>query len=240
MIQIIPSISYVGNKVARMDLFTPEKNVTKYDETPLDLALRLEDAGIKRVHLIDLEGAKKGRVKNIDVLEAISGYTELTIEFGGGITDDDDVRIAFENGADMIHAASVATSNKDLFSSWIISYGRNKIMLSVDSLHGKAATKGWSNNTDIDCDDLIEYFHNQSIMYVKLTDIGREFGSEPSFDLFKKTLNKFPDLKLIAGGGVRSIDDIDRFQDLGVHGVLLGRSLFDEVIKLEDLKKFTY
>lgn len=240
MIQIIPAISYFGNKVARMNLFTEEKNLTYYDETPLDLALKYEDFGIKRIHLIDLEGAKKGRVKNIDVLEAISGYTELQIEFGGGITDDDDIRLAFENGAHMVHAASVATSNRDLFSSWIISYGRNKIMLSVDALNGKVAAKGWLKNTEIDSEELIEYFHDQSVMYLKLTDIGREFGSEPPFDLFKKTLNKFPDIKLIAGGGIRSIADIDQLQDLGVHGVILGRTLFDNVIKLDDLKKYTY
>lgn len=238
MIQIIPAISFFGNKVARMNKCSLD-NISEYKETPLDMALRLEDAGIKRVHLIDLEGAQKGRVVNVHVLEMISGYTDLTIEFGGGITDDDDIRLAFENGADMIHAATVAAKHKELFSQWIISYGRNKIMLSVDSFDGKVATKGWSSNTEIDAMELIEYYHNQSIMYVKCTDITRDTEhTGPPFELYKKILNKFPDIKLIASGGVRSLEDIDQLQDLGVYGVIFSKAFYEDTINLNDLKKY--
>lgn len=238
MIQIIPAISIIGNKVARMNQCSID-NVSMYNETPLDMALRFEDNGIKRIHLIDLEGARKGRVVNIDILEMIAGYTDLVIEFGGGITEDDDIRLAFENKADMVHAATVAARNRELFSSWIISYGRNKIMLSVDSIDGKIATKGWYNRTEIDVMELIEYYHTQSVLYVKCTDVARDGQlNGPPYDLYKKILNKFPDLKLIASGGVRSIEDIEQLQDLGVYGVIFAKALYEEKIRLSDLKKF--
>jgi phosphoribosylformimino-5-aminoimidazole carboxamide ribotide isomerase len=238
MIQIIPAISFIGNKVARMNHCNLD-SITEYKETPLDMALRLQDSGVKRVHLIDLEGAQKGRIVHVHVLEMIAGYTDLTIEFGGGITDDDDIRLAFENGADMIHAATVAAKNKELFSQWIISYGRNKIMLSVDAFGGKVATKGWSSSAEIDAMDLIEYYHDQSIMYVKCTDIGFDNQqSGPPLDLYKKILNKFPGLKLIASGGIRSVEDIDQLQDLGLYGVIFSKSFYDGTIKISDLKKY--
>lgn len=238
MIQIIPAISIIGNKVARMNQGSFE-NISLYEESPLDMALKFQDAGIKRIHLIDLDGAKRGRVVNIDVLEMIAGYTDLTIEFGGGVTEDDDIRLAFENKADMVHAATVAARNRELFSSWIISYGRNKIMLSVDSIDGKVATKGWFNKTEIDIMELIEYYHTQSIMYVKCTDVTRDGTlSGPPFELYKKILNKFPDIKLIASGGIRSVEDIDQLQELGVYGVIFAKAYYDGQIKLNDLQKF--
>lgn len=238
MIQIIPAISIIGNKVARMNECNLD-NISLYEETPLDMALKLQDNGIKRVHLIDLDGAKKGRVVNTHILEMIAGYTDLTIEFGGGITEDDDIRLAFENKADMIHAATVAAKNRELFSSWIISYGRNKIMLSVDSIDGKIATKGWFNRTEIDVMELIEYYHTQSIMYVKCTDVARDgqLGGPP-YELYKKILNKFPDIKLIASGGVRSVEDIEQLQDLGVYGVIFAKAYYEGKIKLNELQKF--
>jgi phosphoribosylformimino-5-aminoimidazole carboxamide ribotide isomerase len=238
MIQIIPAISFIGNKVARMNNCNLE-DITTYDETPLDMALKLEDHGIKRIHLIDLEGARKGRVASVDVLEMISGYTSLAIDFGGGITDDDDIRLAFENGANMIHAATVAANNRESFSSWIISYGRNKIMLSVDALNGKIATKGWVKNTEIDLMEIIDYYHNQSVMYVKCTDIGKDDQlSGPSFDLYKKILQKFPDIKLLASGGIRSVADIEQLQDIGVYGAIFAKAFYEEKIKLKELEKF--
>jgi phosphoribosylformimino-5-aminoimidazole carboxamide ribotide isomerase len=238
MIQIIPAISIIGNKVARMNQCNLE-DVTLYDENPLDMALKFQDNGIKRLHLIDLEGARKGRVVNVHILERIAGYTDLKIEFGGGITEDDDIRLVFENGAEMVHAATVAAKNPELFSSWIISYGRNKIMLSVDSIEGKIATKGWYRNTEIEVMEMVEYYHTQGILYIKCTDIATDGQmSGPPFDLYKNLLNKFPDIKIIASGGVRSVDDIDKLQDLGVYGVIFAKAYYEGKIKLKELQKF--
>jgi phosphoribosylformimino-5-aminoimidazole carboxamide ribotide isomerase len=238
MIQVIPAISFAGNKVARLNS-TGGEDYTIYDENPLTMAMRFQDHGIKRIHLIDLEGAKLGRVKNVHVLEMVSGYTDLTIEFGGGIMDDDDVRLAFENGAHMVHAATIAAQNKDLFSSWIISYGRNKIMLSLDSVDEKIRTKGWYSKTEIGLFDLIEYYHSQGILYVKCTDIARDGTlSGPPFELYKKILNKYPDINLIASGGIRNVADIEQLQDIGVYGVIFAKAYYEGKINLEDLKRF--
>jgi phosphoribosylformimino-5-aminoimidazole carboxamide ribotide isomerase len=238
MIQIIPAISVVGLKVARVNHCDLD-NLTFYEEAPLDMAIRLEKHGIKRVHLIDLKGAQRGRVVNTEVLEMISGYTKLTIDFGGGVTDDDDVKLAFEHGASTIHAATIAVKDREMFSSWIISYGRNKVILSADSIDGKVSTRGWGKKTDVDLMELIEYYHHHGIMYVKCTDIVRDGQlAGPSFDLYKRILNKFPDLKLIASGGVQSVDDIDKLQDLGVYGVIFAKAFYEGQIQLNDLQKF--
>lgn len=238
MIQIIPAISLVGHKIARVN-HCDLNDLTMYDEKPLDIAMKLEDNGIKRVHLIDLKGAGSGRVTNTEVLEMISGYTNLTIDFGGGITDDDDVRLAFEHGASTVHVATLAARDREMFSSWIISFGRNKIILSTDTINGKISTRGWNTKTDIDMMEMLEYYHNHGIQYVKCTDIVKDGQlAGPSFDLYKKILNKFPDLKLFASGGIRSVDDIDKLQDLGVYGVIFAKAFYEGKIELKSLQKF--
>jgi phosphoribosylformimino-5-aminoimidazole carboxamide ribotide isomerase len=238
MIQIIPAISVVGQQVARVN-HCDLNNLTIYNEKPLDMAMKFEDHGIKRVHLIDLKGAGSGRLVNTDVLEMISGYTNLTIDFGGGITDDDDVRLSFEHGASTIHVATLAARDRDMFSSWIISYGRNKIILSIDAIEGKISTRGWNTKTDIDMMEMLEYYHDHGIQYVKCTDIVRDGQlAGPSFDLYTKILNKFPDLKLFASGGIKSVEDIEKLQDLGVYGVIFAKAYYEGKIQLKDLQKF--
>ncbi len=238
MIEIIPAISIYGNRIARIhdgDI----NNISFYHEPPLDFALRLEDAGIKRINIIDLEGAQKGRTVNVHVLESIAGYTDLSIDFGGGITEDDDLRLAFEYGAGVVHAASIAVKDKELFSSWIISYGRNKIMLSTDSLHGKIVTRGWSKNTDIDVYEMIEYYHDQGLLYLKSTDISKDGSLKgPSIEHYNKILNRFPNLQVIASGGITTISQIEQLQDIGVYGVVIAKALYEGVIQLKDLRKF--
>jgi phosphoribosylformimino-5-aminoimidazole carboxamide ribotide isomerase len=238
MIQIVPAISVVGHKVARVN-HCDLNDLTIYEEKPLDMAMKFEDHGIKRVHLIDLNGANSGRVANTEVLEMISGYTNLTIDFGGGITDDDDVRLAFEHGASTIHAASIAAKDREMFSSWIISYGRNKIILSMDIINGKISTRGWNTKTDIEMMELLEYYHDHGIQYVKCSDIVKDGQlAGPSFELYTKILNKFPDLKLFASGGIRSVEDIDKLQDLGVYGVIFAKAYYEGKIQLKELQKF--
>jgi len=238
MIEIIPAISVVGHKLARTN-HGDLHDVVFYDGNPLDVAMELEDHGIKRINLIDIEGSQRGAISNLEVLEMIKGYTELSIDFGGGINSDDDVRLAFEHGASTIHAASIAVKDRETFSSWIISYGRNKIILSVDSYQGKLLTKGWGKDTDIDLMELIEYYHDHGILYVKCTDVVKDGQLEgPSYELYNKILNKFPDLRLIASGGVQSIHDIEKLQDLGVYGVIFAKALYQGQIRLKELERF--
>jgi phosphoribosylformimino-5-aminoimidazole carboxamide ribotide isomerase len=238
MIQIIPSISIIDGKCARVSQgdFSKER---VHNESPIDVARRFEDHGIKVIHLVDLDGARRGSPVNYHILETIAGHTDLEIDFTGGIHTDGDISKAYEYGADYITAASVAVSRKDLFASWIISYGREKITLGADALNGKIAIKGWQKGTEIDLFDHIDYFYSRGLKYVKTTDISRDGVLEgPAFDLYDEILKKFPGICLLASGGVRSVDDIQRLNDMGIFAVIFGRAYYEGKIKLNELEKF--
>jgi phosphoribosylformimino-5-aminoimidazole carboxamide ribotide isomerase len=237
-IEVIPCISVYENKIARFHNNDQEK-VLFYDQLPLDVALKFQDHGIKRVHILDLEGARRGRVVNTNILELISGYTDLTIDFGGGISYDDDIRAAFEHGAEMVNAASVAVNNQDLFSSWIISFGRKKIILSIDVTGETVHTRGWVKKSQVNLNEMLSYYQDHGIYYVKCSDINKDGKlSGPSFELYSKILKEFPDIYLIASGGVQSVDDIKKLQDIGVHGVIFAKAFYEGKIKLKELESF--
>ncbi|MEM6523513.1 MAG: 1-(5-phosphoribosyl)-5-[(5-phosphoribosylamino)methylideneamino] imidazole-4-carboxamide isomerase [Bacteroidota bacterium] len=238
MIQIIPSIAIRDGKVIRLKQgdFSNEK---VYDQSPIDLAKVFEDHGIEVVHLVDLDGARRGRPVNYHILEAIAGYTNLKVDFTGGIHTDGDISKAYEYGADYITAASIAVSRKELFASWIVSYGREKITLGADARNGKIAIRGWEKNTNLDILDHIEYFYSRGLKYVKTTDISKEgMLKGPSIDLYKKIIDRFPDICVLASGGVRSIDDIEILNEAGVFAVIFGKAFYEGRMKLKDLEKY--
>lgn len=236
--QIIPSISILNGKVTRLSKgdFSNEK---VYKDSPIDVAKRFEDHGIEVVHLVDLDGAKKGSPVNYHVLEAIAGYTKLKIDFTGGIATDGAISKAYEYGASYITAASIAVSQPDLFSSWIISYGREKMTLGADTLDGKIAIRGWQKNTEIDLFDHIEHFYARGLKYVKTTDISKDgVMTGPSFAIYKEIMERFPGICVLASGGVQSIDDVKRLHDMGVFAVIIGRALYEGKITLKELEAF--
>lgn len=238
MIQIIPSIAIRDGKVIRLKQgdFSNEK---VYSHSPIDLAKGFEDHGIKVVHLVDLDGARRGRPVNYHILEAIAGYTNLKVDFTGGIHTDGDISKAYEYGASYITAASIAVSRKELFASWIVSYGREKITLGADALDGKIAIRGWEKNTDVDILDHIEYFYSRGLKYVKTTDISKEgMLAGPAIDLYKKIISTFPDICVLASGGVRNINDIEMLNDAGVFAVIFGKAFYEGQMTLKDLEKF--
>jgi len=238
MIQIIPSIAVIDGKVIRLEQgdFTKEK---VYSDSPIDLAKSFEDHGIEVVHLVDLDGARRGQPVNYHILESIAGYTNLKIDFTGGIHTDGDISKAYEYGASYITAASVAIDRKELFASWIISYGREKITLGADALDGKIAIKGWQKNTDVDLFDHIEYFYSRGLKYVKTTDIAKDgLMQGPAFDLYKEIIDTFEDICVLASGGVRNIDDIKRLNDMGVFAVIFGKAFYEGSLTLKDLEQF--
>ena len=210
-----------------------------YDENPLDLARRFEDAGVRKIHLIDLEGARRGAPINYGILEVLAGHTDLKINFSGGIHTDGDINKAFEYGAHRVTSASLAVSNPDLFNSWLMSYGRERIMLGAGALNGKIRIRGWQKETNTSLDDHIEYFYNRSLKYVKTTDISRDGLLEgPNFELYDHLVKKFPHLVVVAMGGVRSIDDVKRLEEIGVGGVMVGRALYEGKLKLDELRPY--
>ena len=236
MIQIIPSISIINGKVTRLKQ-GDYSNETVYKDSPVDVARRFEEVGIKKIHIVDLDGAKKGAPVNYHVLEAIAGYTDLQIDYSGGISTDGDISKSYEYGATSITASSVAVSNKKLFASWLVSYGREKITLGADALDGKITIKGWQKATDTDLFDHLDYFYMRGVKYVKSTDVSKDGIQEgPNFDMYTEIIAKFPGINLIASGGVRSVDDIRQLNDIGVKGVIFGRAYYEGNLTLNDLK----
>jgi phosphoribosylformimino-5-aminoimidazole carboxamide ribotide isomerase len=238
MIQIIPSIAVLEGKVIRLQQgdFDREK---VYSLSPIDLAMQYEDHGIEVIHLVDLDGTRRGQPINYHILEAISGHTNLKVDFTGGIHTDGDISKAYEYGASYITAASVAVQNKELFASWIMSYGREKITLGADARKHKIAIRGWVKNTELDILDHIEYFYARGLKYVKTTDIEKEgLMQGPSFELFGEIIKSFPDICVLASGGVRNMDDIQRLNDMGVFAVIVGKALYEEKIQLKEIEQF--
>ena len=239
MIQIIPSILIHNNKVVRLRQGDYTKE-TVYDKSPVDLAREFEDHGIQVVHLVDLDGAKRGAPINYHVLEAIAGHTNLKVDFTGGINTDGDISKAYEYGASYITAATIAAYQPELFAAWLVTYGREKITLGADSLHGKIAIKGWLKKTEIDLYDHLDYFYSRGLKYVKTTDISRNGLLEgPSFELYEGIIEKFPGIQVLAGGGVRNVEDIGKLNKIGVFAVIIGKAFYEGLINLKDLQKFS-
>lgn len=241
MIQIIPSIAIRNGKVVKMRKGDPTSEKA-YDENPLDLAKRFQDHGIEVVHLVDLDGAETGSPKNLHALETISGHTDLKIDFTGGISTDGDISKAYEYGADYITASSIAVSNPGLFASWIVSYGREKITLGADVMDiesKRIAFRGWQKKSELTLFEHLEYFYDRGLKYVKSTDVSRDGVLEgPAFSFYQEILDKFTDLKVLASGGVRGVDDIKRLNDMGVFAVIFGKAYYEGILKLQDLETF--
>ena len=239
MIKIIPSISVIKGKVVSVDK-SDFSRIKEYDVNPLDVARRFEDHGIDTIHMVDLEGAKQGHSVNYGVLETIAGYTKLKINFSGGITTDGDISKAYEYGATYITASSIAVVRRELFASWVLSYGPEKVALGADALDRKIAFRGWQKDTELDVIEHIGYFCERGLKYVKTTDIAK-YGEMkgPSFELYKELIQKFPNICLMASGGISSVEDIEKLNELGVYGVVFNKAYFEEKIKLKDLERFT-
>lgn len=242
-IQIIPSISMIDNKITRLKKGDFELE-SVYKDSPIDLAQRFEDHGITQIQLVDLDGTRLGKPGHFHVLEAIAGHTNLEVDFAGGLTTDGAVCSAFDFGATRVTAATLAANRPEEFASWVMSYGREKIALGADTAPGnetdrKIAISGWQERTEIDLYDHIEFFYSRSLKYLKTSDISRE-GSVggPSFKLYKELLDRFPGISLIASGGVRTIEDIEQLQHIGLYGVVFGKAFYDGMITLKDIEKF--
>ncbi len=240
-IQIIPSISIIDNKITRLQQGDFAKEQV-YSESPVDLAQKFEDHGITKLQLIDLDGTRKGKPVNYHVLEAIAGHTQLQVDFAGGINTDGDVNAAFDHGAKRITAATAAVKHPSEFASWVMSYGREKIVLGADTISAeglRVAIQGWQKDTKINLFEHVEYFYSRSLKFLKTSDISKEGIVEgPSFELYRDLMEKFPGIKLIASGGVHKVEDIERLQDIGLYGVVFGRAYYEGMITLKQIEQF--
>lgn len=235
---IVPSITVIKGRAIRLTQGDLNSEKT-YEKSPLDLAQQFEEAGVTRIHLVDMDGATKGDPVNLATLQMITGYTSLKVNFAGGVHTDGAMTKSFECGAKSITAATIAVYNKKLFSDWIMSYGRDKIVLAADTLKGKIRVGGWQKGTEIDLYDHVEYFYDRGLKYLKTTDISKDgVMSGPSFQLYNELKSRFPELNIFASGGVRNMDDIKQLEDTGVSGVIFGKAFYEGHITLKEIEDY--
>lgn len=238
--EIIPAIDIIDGKCVRLTQGDYDQKKI-YNEHPLEVAQQFEDLGIRRLHLVDLDGAKKGTVVNWKVLEQITGKTGLVTDFGGGIKKDKDVEIVFECGAAMATIGSIAVKDPALFHSWVNTFGPEKIFLGADVKEEKIAVGGWLETTDRSIFDFLEEHIAAGVRNVFCTDIAKDgLLQGPSTDLYKKILERFgQQIHFVASGGVSSVADVTALQEAGCHGVIIGKAIYEGNIPLEALKRLT-
>jgi phosphoribosylformimino-5-aminoimidazole carboxamide ribotide isomerase len=238
MIEIIPAIDIIEGKCVRLSQGDyAQKKI--YNEDPVEVAKAFEDHGLRRVHIVDLDGAKANRIINYKTLENIANRTSLIIDFGGGMKSDADIEIAFESGASMITGGSIAVKNPDIFLSWIRKYGSRRIILGSDCKDGKIAVQGWTEATSEDILPFISNWRKHGVTKTICTDIAKDGMLEgPNIALYKKIRLQEQELELIASGGVSSAEDIDSLAKANVHGVIIGKAIYEGRIKLRELLRF--
>ncbi len=238
MIEIIPAIDIIDGKCVRLTKGDYEQQ-TIYADNPLDTAKMFEDAGCKRLHLVDLNGAKSNHIINHSVLENIAGNTNLIVDFGGGIKSDDDIRIAFECGASMITGGSIAIKDATTFTQWINKYGPDKIILGADTRNGRISTSGWLEDSKIGIIPFIKDYKAKGITQVISTDINVDgMLSGPSIKLYQSILNEIPNLYLIASGGVSSMYDIECLHNANIPAVIVGKAIYENHISIKEIERF--
>ena len=237
MIELIPAIDIIDGKCVRLS--QGDYNTQKvYNESPLEVAKEFEANGIRRLHVVDLDGAKSSHIVNYKVLDQLAGHTSLTIDFGGGIKTDEDLTIAFEYGAQMVTLGSIAVKNPDLFKSWLHKFGAEKIILGADVKDNRISVNGWKEESQQELLPFLDGYTQEGIRKVLCTDISRDGMLQgPSIDLYKQIMAQFPDMHLIASGGVSGLDDIIRLDEAGIPAVVFGKALYEGRITLNDLKR---
>lgn len=238
MIELIPAIDIIDGKCVRLSQGDYDTKKI-YNEKPLEVAQEFEANGIQRLHVVDLDGAKSSHVVNYKALDAIAGHTSLTIDFGGGIKTDEDLMIAFENGAHMVTLGSVAVKKSELFKKWLHQYGAEKIILGADVKDNRISVSGWLEEGPQELMPFLTNYTQEGVSKVLCTDISRDGMLQgPSIELYKQVMQRFPTMHLIASGGVSGVDDIIRLDEAGIPAVVFGKALYEGRITMKDLKRF--
>ena len=236
--RIIPAIDIIDGKCVRL---SKGDYATKkiYNEHPIEVAKAFEGAGIKHLHLVDLDGAKSKQIINYGILEQIATKTDLKIDFGGGLKSDKDLEIAFECGANQITGGSIAIKNPSVFKTWLAKFGPDKIILGADAQDEKVAISGWLEASDKDLIPFIDGYIKEGINYVICTDISKDGMLQgPSFDLYARILKQVPGVSLIASGGISHFDELAQLSDLGCEGTIIGKAIYENRISLKQLEQF--
>ena len=232
--KIIPAIDLIDGKCVRLSKgdYSTKKI---YNEDPVEMAKSFEDHGVKYLHLVDLDGARSNRIINYPTLEKIATQTNLIIDFGGGLKSDNDVKVAFENGASMITGGSIAAKSPEIFSKWLETYGPGKIILGADCNNRMIATNGWMESSNLDVVDFISNYTQKGVHTVISTDISKDGMLQgPSIELYEEILEKTK-VNLIASGGVSNVDDLRKLEVIGCYGAIVGKAIYEGNISLKDL-----
>lgn len=238
MILVIPSIDLINGKCVRLEQGNFSKS-TLYSSSPVEMAKKIEEAGFRRLHLVDLDGAKSGCPSNLHILEAISKSTNLIVDYGGGIKCTKDVESVFNAGAKIINLGTIAVKNPSIVYSWAEQFGADKIWLGADVFNKKLVINGWKVQTDIMIDDFIKSYADKGFKHFFCTDISKDgMLAGCATDLYRQLATNFQDIELIASGGVSSLADIDELNVAGCSAVIVGKALYEERIKFRDVKKY--
>ncbi|MGC8823317.1 MAG: 1-(5-phosphoribosyl)-5-[(5-phosphoribosylamino)methylideneamino]imidazole-4-carboxamide isomerase [Bacteroidales bacterium] len=238
MINIIPAIDIIEGKCVRLSQGDySQKKI--YNDDPVEVAKEFEDYGFKRLHVVDLDGAKAKHVVNIRILEKIASKTDLLVDFGGGIKTDEDLQQVFDAGAHQATIGSIAVQNKGLFVQWLEEYGAEKFILAADFIDDKIAIGGWQNVTDISLDDFIAEYESKGVQYVLCTDISKDGMLQgSSVEIYRRLHHDYPQLNIIASGGITFLHEIEELDRSGIYGVIIGKAIYEGRINLDDLAKF--
>ena len=235
MIKIIPAIDIINGHCVRLSQGDYQR-ITDYSESPAAMAENFEALGFKRLHVVDLDGARSGKVINIKALKEITSRTNLIVDFGGGIKSEEDLKNVFEAGASAVSIGSIAVSDPDIVSLWADSFGAERFIISADVRDNIVRTNGWTKNSGITLNQLISRYWNKNIRRVLCTDISRDgmlCGS--NIELYQTIMEQFPDCKLIASGGISSLDDIKKLDEAKIPAVVIGKAIYEQQINLEEL-----
>ncbi len=235
MIELIPAIDIIGGQCVRLTKGDYEQK-TVYRDSPALAAREFEQLGFKRLHVVDLDGAKSKHIVNSEVLRSITTETSLVVDFGGGIKTDDDIEQAFSNGAAMVTVGSIAVTEPDLFEKWLDKYGPERMILGADVRNGKISINGWKEDSKEDLLPFLKKYIAMGVKNVLCTEISKDGTLQgPAIELYQKVMQAYPTIHLIASGGVSSIDDIKALEAAGIPAVVFGKAIYEGKINLKEL-----
>jgi phosphoribosylformimino-5-aminoimidazole carboxamide ribotide isomerase len=238
MIELIPAIDIIGGRCVRLSQGDYERQTT-YDAEPADMVKRFADCGVKRVHVVDLDGAKAAQPENLPTLEKMAGVDGISIEWGGGLKTETAVRQVFDAGAAYAIVGSVAAKQPDLFTTWLNAFGAERMVLGADVREGKVSVSGWQEDLNLGIEALIDTFQPHGLRQVICTDISRDGMLQgPSFDLYTQLQAAYPDIDFTVSGGISSMDDIRRLNSLNLHKVIIGKAIYEGRISLKEIETY--
>ena len=235
MIELIPAIDIINGQCVRLTKGDYDQK-TVYRDAPAEVAKEFEQIGFRRLHVVDLDGAKSKHIVNDTVLKGITKETNLVVDFGGGIKTDEDIEKAFAAGASMVTIGSIAVTHPNLFLGWLDKYGSERMILGADVRHGKISINGWKEDSSEDLLPFLKKYVDAGVRNVLCTEISKDGTlAGPAIGLYSQIMEAYPDIHLIASGGVSSIDDIMALNDAGIPSVVFGKAIYEGRINLKEL-----